>query len=73
MKLWLIHIASLLAVSTAFLTIGKADLESGQEVVASVAALLLLQALYVPRWPRWYALKRLLRLKPGQKVTVEGK
>lgn len=73
MKLWLIHIASLVAVSTTFLTIGKADLESGQEVVATVAALLLLQALYVPRWPRWYALKRLLKLKPGQKVTVEGK
>jgi len=73
MKLWLIHIASLVAVSVAFVAIGKADLESGQQLVATFAALLLFQALYVPRWPRWYALKRLLKLKPGQKVTVEGK
>lgn len=73
MKLWLIHIASSTAVSIAFIAVGDADLELGQAIVATFGALLLLQTLYVPRWPRWYALKQLLRLKPGQKVTVEGK
>lgn len=73
MKVWIVTIASGVAVAVAFTAIGRADLRGGQETVALFAAIMLLNILYIPRWPRAYALRQALRLKPGQKVEVEGK
>lgn len=73
MKALAISTASAVAVASAFMLIGRADLEWGQQLVALWAALGLLNVLYIPRWPKAAALRQALRLKRGQKIEVEGK
>lgn len=73
MKVWIVNILSGVTVAIAFTAIGRADLRGGQEIVALWAAFLLLRILYIPRYPKAFALREALRLKRGQKVEVEGK
>jgi len=73
-KTFLIQLAASVAVALAFTAIGRADLTAGQELVAIWAALILLRALFIPRYPKNAALLEFLhKLKPGEKVEVEGK
>lgn len=74
MKVWFASIASSVAVAVAFTAIGRADLEWGQEIVALWAAFVLLRVLFIPRYPKAFALREVFgRLKPGTKIEVEGK
>lgn len=73
MKTWIIHIASLVAVTLAFRATAIDSLSGVQELLALWAASFLTSILYIPRWPRAYALRQALRLKPGQKVEAESK
>lgn len=74
MKTFLIQLAASVAVASAFMAIGRADLRGGQEIVALWAALILLRILFIPRYPKAAALKEMLsKVKPGEKVEVEGK
>lgn len=73
MKTWMLHSASSVAVGLAF--IGVSHIEpSGWRLIGLFAAISLLQALYIPRYPKDAALLQFLhKLKPGEKVEVEGK
>lgn len=74
MKTFLLQLAASVAVGMAFIAIGRLDLHGGQELVAYCGGLILLRLLFIPRYPKAAALKELLtRLKPGEKVMVEGK
>lgn len=74
MKAFLIQLAASLVIGIGFMSIGRADLHGGQELVALWVALILLRVLFIPRYPRASALKEVIgRLKPGMKIEVEGK
>lgn len=74
MKAFLLQLAASVAGALAFMAIGRADLRGGQEIVALWAALILLRVLFIPRYPKDAALLEFLhKLKPGEKVEVEGK
>ena len=73
MKTYVLTIASAVAVALAFRVPATLDLAWGQEALLLFAGISLLNILYIPRYPRSYALRLVLRLKPGQKVEAEGK
>lgn len=45
----------------------------GWRLLATIGACFILRALYVEKYPKTEALKWAVKLKPGQKVEVEGK
>lgn len=72
MKRWLGSILPGIVVALAFMEVGRLN-DSVWRIVGLFVCFLLLQSLYVQRFPRAVALEYALKLKPGQKVEVEGK
>lgn len=72
MKRWLGSLLPALIVALAF--IGASHVHPfGWRWAALSGAFFLLSVFYVQRYPRVVALEYALKLKPGQKVEVEGK
>lgn len=75
MKTFLIQAASAIGVALAFSALGKYDdaLGWGQELLLWIAAYALLDALFIPRYPKAPALREALRLRKGQRAEAEGR
>lgn len=69
MKRWLGVVASAVAVGLAFGYAGQID-DWFLRLLALWGATGLLQALFIPRWPRQEALRQALRLRAGQRIEV---
>lgn len=73
MKAFLADLAAKIVVGLSFLTAGQLEAGFAWELGATIGAYLVLSALFVQRWPRAEAFKWAVKLKPGQKIEVEGK
>jgi len=72
MKIWLTQVSSLTAVGLAFITVAHIG-PSGWRFLGLVGAIMLLQFLFVPRYPRSELLREAFKVRKGQKIEVEGR
>lgn len=72
MKRWLGSLIPGVLVALAFMATTRIN-PDGWRVLALWGAFMLLQLLYVQRYPKEVALEWATKLKPGQRVEIEGK
>lgn len=45
----------------------------GQQIILLIVGYALLDSLFIQRWPRAEALRKAMRLRPGQRIEAEGR